>query len=89
MNFRHPRNAAAAARSVDSIQFVLKSLRRRWANSLDRGPDIEISALPAGASVTKGNPFLPLTISILRLFGNEDRHSTRLPNLHMVTLSAV
>jgi len=43
----------------------------------------------AGASATKGNPFLLLAISILRLFGNEDRHSQRLPHLHMVTVFAV
>jgi hypothetical protein len=42
-------HAAAAARSVDSNQFVLKSLRQRRVNSLDRGPDIEISALPPPA----------------------------------------
>jgi hypothetical protein len=35
------------------------------------------------------NPFLPLAISILRLFGNEARHSQRSPPLHMVRVSAV
>ena len=38
---------------------------------------------------TEGNPFLPLAISILRLFGNEARHSQRSPHLHMVRMFAV
>jgi hypothetical protein len=38
----------------------------------------------ASALVTKGNPFLPLAISMLRLFGNEAAHSRRSPLLHMV-----
>jgi len=43
----------------------------------------------AGASETEVNPFLPLAISILRLFGNEARHSQRSPPLHMVRVFAV
>jgi hypothetical protein len=43
----------------------------------------------AGASAIKGNSFLLLAISILRLFGNEDRHSQRSPHLHMVAVFAV
>src|ERR1700689_2808915 len=63
-------------------------LRRLWANSDDRNPNIEISTSPAPPRpVTIGNPLLLLAISILRLFGNEDRHSTRLHRLHMVRLS--
>ncbi len=44
---------------------------------------------PACASVTEGNLFSPLAISILRLFGNEARHSQRSPHLHMVRVFAV
>jgi hypothetical protein len=44
---------------------------------------------PTDASVTEGNSFLPLAISILRLFGNEDRHSKRSPRLRVVRAFAV
>jgi hypothetical protein len=43
----------------------------------------------AGTSVIEDNPFSPLAISILRLFGNEDRHSKRAPHLHMVRVFAL
>jgi hypothetical protein len=61
------------------------------------GAPIQSSVMPmakfrlrfSGASVTEGKPFLPLAISLLRLFGNEDRHSQRSPRLHMVRVFAV
>jgi hypothetical protein len=43
----------------------------------------------AGARVTKDNAFLPLAISPMRLFGNEDRHSQRLPLLHIARVFTV
>jgi hypothetical protein len=42
-----------------------------------------------GAAVIEDNPFLPLAILILRLFGNEAWHSQRSPPLHMVRVFAV
>jgi hypothetical protein len=38
----------------------------------------------AGRSMTNSNPFSPVAISMLRLFGNEARQSQRLAHLHMV-----
>jgi len=43
----------------------------------------------ASAVVTKGNAFLLLAISPMRLFGNEERHSQRLPHLHIARVFAV
>jgi hypothetical protein len=48
-----------------------------------------IATLLVGASATDGNSFLLLAISIMRLFGNEDRHSRRPPHLHMAKVFAV
>jgi hypothetical protein len=38
----------------------------------------------AGRSMTKSNPFSPMAISMLRLFGNEARQSQRSAHLRMV-----
>jgi hypothetical protein len=82
---RQPRDSL----NSKSIRFE-KSLRRRRANFLDRNPKNEnFGFATAGASMTDGNPFLPLAISILRLFGNEDRHSQRSPHLHMARVFPV
>jgi hypothetical protein len=43
----------------------------------------------ASAVVTKGNEFLLLAISPMRLFGNDDRHSQRLPHLHIARVFAL
>jgi hypothetical protein len=80
----------AAAGFVDSNQFVLKKLAATLGQfGRPRCQYRNFGFATAGASATKGNPFLPLAISILRLFGNEDRHSKRSPRLHMVRVLAV
>jgi hypothetical protein len=38
----------------------------------------------AGRPMTNSNPFSPMAISMLRLFGNEARQSQRAAHLHMV-----
>jgi hypothetical protein len=38
----------------------------------------------AGRPMTNSNPFSPMAISMLRLFGNEARQSQRAAYLHMV-----
>jgi len=43
----------------------------------------------ASALITKGNAFLLLAISPMRLFGNEDRHSQRLAHLQIAKVFAV
>jgi hypothetical protein len=52
-------------------------------------PILIFSFATAGQSMTKGNPLLLMAVSMLRLFGNEARHSQRSPHLHMVRVPAV
>jgi hypothetical protein len=52
-------------------------------------PISKFRSATASALVTKRNAFLLLAISPMRLFGNEDRHSRRLPHLHIARVIAV
>jgi len=79
----------AVTASRDSNPFALKKLAATLGqfgrpSSQYRKFGVATASAFAFAFVTQRNPFLLLGISILRLFGNEARHSQRSPHSHMV-----